>query len=167
MDKIYKHVEIETPLGSMIGIADKEALYLLEFQDHPKIEKRISAFPSESGRTPILDQIEQEIADYFDGKLIRFTTPLELVGSDFQLEVWNALKKIPYGQTLSYSGLAKAIGKSSAERAVGSANGTNRCPLIIPCHRVICSDGSLGGYSSGTKRKEWLLAHEKRVLGYG
>ncbi len=109
---------------------------------------------------PCLSQLDQ----YFYGKLKTFSLPLDLQGTDFQKKVWGVLLNIPYGTTRSYGDIAKKIDHKNASRAVGNANNKNKIAIIIPCHRVIGSDGSLTGYASGLWRKEWLLAHERKYL---
>ena len=104
----------------------------------------------------------RQLEEYFKGRRQKFDVPLLLEGTDFQKAVWRQLKKIPYGQTASYGDVARAIGRPGAFRAVGNANNKNPIPLIIPCHRVIGSDGKLVGFGGGIWRKEWLLDHEKR-----
>ena len=98
---------------------------------------------------------------YFEGDLKTFALPLQLEGTDFQIEVWHALQEIPYGKTVSYADIAKRIGRPKAVRAVGAANGQNPIAIIVPCHRVIGSNGSLTGYGGGLKNKEALLALEQ------
>jgi len=108
------------------------------------------------------------LADYFAGQPAYFASlSLDLRGTDFQRQVWQKLREIPLGVTISYKELATRLGKPRATQAVGQANGANPIPLIIPCHRVIAADGSLGGYSSGLDRKRWLLEHERRYVGGG
>jgi methylated-DNA-[protein]-cysteine S-methyltransferase len=106
----------------------------------------------------------QQLEEYFKGRHRKFRVPLLLEGTDFQKAVWRQLKKIPYGQTASYGDVARAIGRPGAFRAVGNANNKNPVPVIIPCHRVIGSDGKLGGFGGGIWRKQWLLDHEKSLL---
>ncbi len=121
-------------------------------------------FVTKAGRSdvsPFLTTCLRQLRDYFSGKKRSLELPLSLAGTDFQKKVWRQLRKIPHGQTVSYADVARAIGHPKAVRAVGNANGKNRIPIIIPCHRVIASDGKLGGYSSGLARKRWLLRHEK------
>ena len=114
-----------------------------------------------SGNHEILDKLEQELSLYFDGKLSEFSVPINFdIGTPFQQKVWNALCDIPYGETISYKQLAENINQPTAFRAVANANGKNQLSIIVPCHRVISADGSLGGYSSGVDRKEKLLAIE-------
>ncbi len=154
---------LETPMGRMIAIADEAALYLLEFTDRKNMRRqfdrlrKVQGRPVLPGRTEITQKIEDELAAYFAGKLSDFQTPLATSGTDFQRSTWNALQTIPHGQTRSYAQLAQMIGKPKAVRAVASANANNGLALIIPCHRVIGSDGGLGGYAGGLTRKRDLL----------
>ena len=115
----------------------------------------------QTSTNPLIRETCIQLDDYFAGKRKKFDLPLSPKGTDFQQTVWNQLQKIPYGQTISYSQLAKAINHPKACRAVGSANGKNPITIIIPCHRVIASTGGLGGYASGLEIKKQLLALEK------
>ncbi|NNM59990.1 MAG: bifunctional transcriptional activator/DNA repair protein Ada [Legionellales bacterium] len=160
---------LDTRLGPMIAIADDKELYLLEFVDRRGLEREIerlrqktqsAIFPE---RCAPIDLIESELEDYFQGKLPSFKTPLHLIGSSFQQQVWQALQKIPLGETCSYLDIARAIGKPSGVHAVARANGANTLALIIPCHRVINNNGELGGYGGGINRKQWLIQHEKTM----
>ena len=159
---------ISTPLGQLTAIADTLQLYLLEFTDHPKIVQRVTTLQQKnhaivvSQRNNILHALEDELAVYFRGELTTFNTPIALFqGTPFQQDVWKALLTIPYGHTRSYANIAQQIGTIKAYRAVGSANGVNPFPLIIPCHRVINTNGTISGYRGGVTRKQWLLHHEK------
>lgn len=107
------------------------------------------------------DTAVRQLREYFAGTRQKFTVPLHLEGTEFQQQAWAAMRKIRFGRTMSYAQQAKAIGKPKAMRAVGSANGANPIPIIVPCHRVIASDGSLGGYALGLKMKRALLALER------
>jgi len=111
--------------------------------------------------TPLIKKAAQQFGEYFDGKRKSFNLPLILRGTDFQIKVWNALQKIPYGKTISYGELAAIIGNPKASRAVGMANNRNPIPIIVPCHRVIGHDGSLTGYAGGLELKRLLLELEK------
>lgn len=167
---ILKASWIDTPLGPMIAIADEHALYLLEFVDRRGLEKEIEKLRKKlllgiiPGSTFPIHSIKKELNEYFEGKLHIFKTPIANLGSPFQKEVWEQLKKIPFGTTQSYQDLAISIGKPYAYRAVARANGANQLAIIIPCHRVINTNGELGGYGGGIVRKQWLLNHEKNVL---
>lgn len=157
---------IETILGSMLAISDEESLLLLEFVDRKGLENEIKRLRTRLNATilpekvAVLHQIEEELKLYFTGELTEFTTPVRYLGSDFQQKVWNELRKIPLGQTVSYKELAEKINNPSACRAVARANGTNQLSILVPCHRVINSNGELGGYGGGLARKEWLIKHE-------
>ena len=102
-----------------------------------------------------------ELHRYFDGELHEFKTPIAWVGTKFQRQVWEALRRIPFGETRSYTQLAGAVGRPTAVRAVAQANGANPLALIVPCHRVINANGKLGGYGGGLSRKAWLIQHER------
>ena len=108
----------------------------------------------------VLRAVCTELAAYFDGRLRRFTVPCVLAGTPFQQQVWRALESVSFGEVVSYRTIAERIGNVKAVRAVGAANGQNPVPIIIPCHRVIGSDGSLTGFGGGLPRKQWLLQHE-------
>jgi len=113
----------------------------------------------------VLEHAAAEVRDYFAGRRLAFDLPLELSGTEFQLRVWRQLTQIPFGEVRSYGAIATAIGLPSSSRAVGRANGANRLPLLVPCHRVIASGGHLGGFTGGVGLKKRLLAHEAAVLG--
>jgi len=161
---------LETPMGRMIAIADEAALYLLEFTDRKNMRRQFDRLRKVQGRavlpgrTEITQQIETELTAYFKGQLTEFKTPLATSGTVFQMTTWQALLTIPHGETRSYAQLAELIGNPRAVRAVASANANNGLALIIPCHRVIGSDGGLGGYAGGLARKRDLLSLEKAGL---
>jgi len=167
---ILKASWIDTRLGPMIAISNDDALYLLEFVDRRGLEREVERLRQKTksaiipGSTEVIKSITKELTLYFDGKIRKFNTSIFFLGSDFQNKVWSELKNIPYGKTCSYADLAKSIGKPSAFRAVAQANGTNQFAIVIPCHRVINTNGDLGGYSGGLTRKQWLIDHEKRNL---
>jgi len=166
--KILKASWLNSPLGPMLAIADEEKLFLLEFVERRHLEREIERLQKKInatiifGMTAPIRSIEQELKDYFSGQLTTFKTPLFLLGSPFQQTVWKILQTIPFGKTFSYAELASCIGKPTAFRAVANANGANQLAIIIPCHRVINSNGALGGYGGGITRKQWMLDHEKK-----
>lgn len=151
----------------MLAIADDKELHFLACDNQKNIERHLKRLhtkaekPITSGRTAPLDSIEQELQQYFAGELFLFETPTCFSGTSFQKRVWAELLKIPYGQTKSYAEIALSLGKSKAYRAVAQANAANPLAIIVPCHRVIGSDGSLGGYAGGLSKKEWLLDRER------
>ncbi len=163
---ILSSTEINTPIGKMITIAGGQGLYLLEFTQRKNLSKNISKLESEikysvaPNRSPVLDQISDELTHYFSGELKHFQTPFHLRGTPFQQRVWQQLKKIPHGKTISYAELAQKLNQPTAYRAVAGANSKNQLAILIPCHRVINSNGQLGGYAGGLTRKQWLFQHE-------
>ncbi len=158
---------LDTLLGPMIAIVDSDGLYLLEFVDRRGLEREVERLRIKTksaiipGETTITKQIAKELKNYFAGNCFEFKTPLHLLGTPFQQQVWQELIKIPPGKTRAYINIAKAIKKPAAIRAVAGANGANQLAIIIPCHRVINTNGELGGYGGGITRKQWLLDHEK------
>ena len=163
-------VRFTSPVGPMFACASKKGLCLLEFTDRRMLEtefkdlrKRLNAviLPGENSH---LNHVQKEMREYFEGRRKTFTVPLDTPGTEFRQLVWQGLQKIPYGETRSYKEQAVALGNPNAVRAVASANGHNRIAVIIPCHRVIGSDGSLTGYGGGLHRKKWLLDLEKSNL---
>lgn len=163
---------IGTPLGEMIAVTSDKGIMMFEFAEgaHPEraVKELLRHMPTGAliaERThPHIDRLRREIGEYFAGTRTTFDVPLDPVGTPFQLQVWSTLLKIPYGQTWSYAREAAAMGRPTAVRAVANANGRNRMPILIPCHRVIGSDGSLAGYSAGIQRKAALLALERKFL---
>ena len=160
---------LDTQLGPMIAIADEFELVLLEFANRRGLEREIERLRQKTkaaiipGRTKPIDRIAEELAQYFNGDLLQFSTPLKLMGTPFQLEVWNALREIPVGETSTYSAIANKIGAPNAVRAVARANGANQLAIVVPCHRVFSANGDLTGYGGGLARKQWLLDHEKKM----
>ena len=112
----------------------------------------------------VCEEAVKQISEYFAGSRQEFDLPITMEGTEFQRQVWQKLRSIPFGQTVSYGDVARSIGKPSAVRAVGAANGDNPVSIIVPCHRVIGSDGGLTGYGGGLPRKQWLLKHEGGLL---
>ena len=159
---------IDTPLGGMLALADRQGLRLLEFVDRRGLEneiariRRVLRCAVVPGTNPVLEAVETQLRCYFAGERSSFDLPLAPVGSPFQQQVWAALRRIPTGQTRSYAQIAAEAGRPGAQRAVGRANGSNSIAIVIPCHRVIGADGSLSGYAGGVWRKQRLLDHERR-----
>lgn len=159
--------KIETPVGTMITCAVQEGVCLLEFEDRRMLSAELKQISTTlkanivEGDNKHFAKLEQELQDYFSGKLKHFSVPLILTGSDFQKRVWNVLQTIPYGKTRSYKEQAIAVGNIESIRAVAHANGMNKIAIIIPCHRVIGSNGELTGYGGGLWRKKYLLELEQ------
>jgi AraC family transcriptional regulator, regulatory protein of adaptative response / methylated-DNA-[protein]-cysteine methyltransferase len=158
---------IETPLGPMMAAAIDEGLCLLEYGVPERLASQMSRLSRVFGATPLAGQHEHlahakdELGRYFAGTLTTFSVPTACPGTPFEEGVWRELMRIPFGETISYAQLAARVNSPGGARAVGGANGRNRVSIIIPCHRVINSDGKLGGYGGELWRKEWLLAHEQ------
>lgn len=159
-----------TPIGPMFVCASERGVCLLEFVDRRMLETEFSDLQRLlnariiAGQNKHIRQAENEIAEYFAGKRLRFTLALDTPGSEFQRRVWQALAEIPCGESTHYQALAETLNKPTAARAVAAANGANRIAIVIPCHRVIGKDGSMTGYGGGVARKRWLLEHEKKIV---
>ncbi len=158
---------LETRLGPLLAGATDQGVNLLEYTDRRMLEQNLAALgrrfgcPIVPGKHPLLARLRNELDDYFDGELREFTLPLAARGTPFQEQVWQQLRRIPYGQTISYDELAHRVGQPTAQRAVARANGMNCVAILIPCHRVIGKDGSLTGYGGGLWRKRLLLELER------
>ena len=156
LDYTYYH----SPVGDLLLAGTPEALYLISFPEGSRTKKPQKGW-LENAETfaPVIKQLEE----YFAGTRLDFDLPLELVGTDFQKQVWVALTTIPYGETTSYGEIAKRVKRPKASRAVGAANGANNLPIILPCHRVIGANKSLTGFGGGLPIKEFLLRHEQAI----
>ncbi len=159
---------IDTPIGEMLIVTDGNGnLRATDWTEHEERTRSFlqlhygeDGFLLESACNP--SSVSKAIRSYFAGDLHAINSlPVQTAGTPFQQEVWQALRQIPCGATISYAQLAEQIGRPKAVRAVGLANGSNPVPVVVPCHRVIGSDGSLTGYGGGMERKRWLLQHEK------
>lgn len=160
------HTVIDSPVGPLTLVAADDALVGLSMseQRHAPAPGWFGE-PSDGTDSEPLAQASRQLREYFDGERTEFDIPLSLEGTEFQRRVWTALREISYGETISYGQLADQIGQPSASRAVGLANGRNPVGIIVPCHRVVGSDGSLTGYGGGIERKRYLISHEQRVSG--
>jgi methylated-DNA-[protein]-cysteine S-methyltransferase len=167
---VLHRATIATPLGDMVALASDSALCALEFGStgrQDRLEARLRTwFPPhgiDERESALIGQTRQWLARYFDGTRADIADlPIELHGAAFERRVWDALLQIPPGETRSYGAIAEALGSKGASRAVGLANGANPLAIVVPCHRVIGSNGSLTGYGGGLERKTWLLNHEAR-----
>lgn len=156
---------LDSPVGLLTLVATDTALCELSWGgDHSFGDRSLAITAVVRPEHPILEQAVRELTEYFAGTRRQFDVPVEGAGTEFQRSVWQALLTIPYGQTVSYGEQARRIGKPSAVRAVGGANGRNPVGIIVPCHRVIGANGSLTGFGGGMDAKAWLLNHEKAVV---
>lgn len=161
--------ETGSPAGPLAFAVDEEgALIRLHFVESDR-EASMEEDLEDEGYVVVVDEtltapVREELSEYAGGRRKTFEAPLAFAGSDWQRTVWLELTRIPFGETRSYGEIADALGRPGAARAVGRANATNVLPVVVPCHRVISADGSLGGFNGGLHLKERLLDHERRVL---
>ena len=157
--------DLSSPVGRVRVIARDGAICRIDFETHAGFDE--SPRGDERPDDPLLAGALRQLREYFAGERTEFDLPLRPAGAPFQLRVWEALLTIPYGETASYGEIAREIGHPTAVRAVGAANGRNPIGIVVPCHRVIGSDGKLTGYAGGMTAKQWLLDHEARVTSSG
>lgn len=155
MGRIHK-LDYASPVGIIEILGTDEAICSIMFSEKDGI---VDSMQDETPK--VMKDCMGQLDEYFKGTRNEFTFPYSVLGTDFQKTVWNALKSISYAQTGSYKDIAVSIGNEKAIRAVGSANGKNKLSIVIPCHRIIGSNGKLTGYAGGLWRKEWLLQHER------
>ena len=158
-----RYQKLATPIGELLIAADSRALKEIYWA---RRGKAVSPDPGwEPGTNRVLTRAARQLREYFSGERSRFELPVDPAGTEFQRRVWSALQKIPFGKTVSYGELARRIGKPTASRAVGAANGANPIPIVIPCHRVIGANGALTGFGGGLDVKEQLLQLESPLFG--
>lgn len=168
---------VSTPIGSLELVAGPAGLraVLWPGEDGSRVPRSVGVQPQPGGADGVgdeagdatqrhLDAAQAQLAEYFDGTRREFDLVLDPAGTDFQLRVWNVLRSIPYGRTISYGAQATALGDPGAARAVGAANGRNPLSIVVPCHRVVSASGGLTGFAGGLDTKAWLLEHERTVL---
>lgn len=161
-------VFLSTPIGEMLCLSACEGIIVLEFVDQQGLLKTLDKLKILYSAKWCMEpnnhiiQLKEELQAYFAGIRFEFKVPYKCIGTDFQIRVWETLMKIPYGQTISYKEQASLMNQERAIRAVASSNGKNKIAILIPCHRVIGSNGKLTGYAGGIWRKEFLLNHEKQ-----
>lgn len=150
---------VATPLGQMVLAGDEEALHWAFLPG----DRRADALAGPRGRTKSVARAEEQLGAYFAGEVVCFDLPLQARGTAWQEQVWRAIRQVPFGETVSYGALAKAVGRPGAARAVGGAAHANPLPVFVPCHRVVGADGGLVGFGGGLGLKAALLAHERAV----
>ena len=164
----YHMMSAPPPIGLLFLARTSQGLRFLEFMNRRSLKRMISAHeedvPDAKWDPSLLElkSVTEQLESYFLGNLREFEIPLDLVGSEFQVKVWNALRRIPFGETRTYGEIANAVRQPKAARAVGLANHDNPIAIVVPCHRVIGADRSLTGYGGGVHRKRWLLDLEAR-----
>ncbi|MBT2215720.1 methylated-DNA--[protein]-cysteine S-methyltransferase [Virgibacillus dakarensis] len=157
MTNLFK-VDYKSPIGVIEIAGSTDAIHSILFTNQKSI-----VHEAQTNSPEVIRTCYQEIDEYFTEKRKEFTFPYSMEGTTFQKDVWHALTNIPYAHTVSYKDIAHSIGNEKAIRAVGNANGKNKLNIVIPCHRVIGTNGKLTGYGGGLWRKEWLLEHEQRI----
>lgn len=151
------HTHIDSPIGPLLVASDGEVLMWLSF---PSGSRAFGSRPDWRPDSTPFKELRRQLAAYFSKEIQRFDLPLAPPGTAFQQAVWQELTRIPYGETRSYGDIAKALDRPKASRAVGAANGANPLPILLPCHRVIGTNGALTGFGGGIATKTWLLRHE-------
>lgn len=162
MSQIYFD-QMPSPIGLLFLVADDEGLREVRFELEKRPHEPLHGWVHSAQK---LAQVRHQLEAYFSGELHAFNLPLKPQGTEFQQSVWRALTTIPYAQTTSYGQLAQQLDRPTASRTVGAANGRNPIPIIIPCHRVIGSNGTLTGFAGGLAAKQWLLEHEMKCQGF-
>lgn len=152
---------IPSPLGTLLVLAEEDAITHLSLSGKELLPGQVPDGSAKQQETPLIASAKQQLAEYFQGRRKDFSLPLKPSGTPFQQKVWDALCTIPYGETRSYKEIALQIQNPKGSRAVGMANNRNPIMIIVPCHRVIGSNGALVGYAGGIGIKEWLLEHER------
>ena len=154
---------LHVPFGELTVVASDKGVRYITFENdaHPKSFQNMSVM--DDALHPVVARTLSQLGEYFNGTRRTFDVPLDLVGTEFQVQAWNALAKVPYGTTASYAQQAASIGRPTATRAIGAANGRNPVVVVLPCHRIVGADGSLTGFGGGLPVKKWLLDHEANV----
>jgi methylated-DNA-[protein]-cysteine S-methyltransferase len=152
-----RQASVATPIGQLTVIASKSGVRAVLWADEPAPD-HVSVDDGEG----VLAEATAQLRAYFAGERTTFDLPLDLIGTEFQIQAWRALADVPFGTTVSYGDQARRLGRPTAFRAVGAANGRNPVPIVLPCHRVVGSNGSLTGFGGGLDTKRWLLNHEQR-----
>jgi len=151
----YSHYD--SPLGQLLLVGDAQNIHRIDF---PQNRRPVGGESDWELNDAVFDTLRSELEAYFEGKLKQFSVSVAPEGTAFQKSVWEELMNIEYGEKRTYAQIAKSIGKPTASRAVGSANGSNPISIVVPCHRVIGTNGTLTGYAGGLNTKHWLLSHE-------
>jgi methylated-DNA-[protein]-cysteine S-methyltransferase len=174
MDTTLSRITMPSPIGTLTVVADADALVAIrwdtesdgrEREAHNPVDRKLGVEIADvrRGDHAVLDRAVEQLTEYFAGRRTEFDLPLHPDGTAFQHEAWDALTRIPFGETITYGEQAAMLGDKNKSRAVGAANGKNPIPIVVPCHRVVGSDGHLTGFAGGLDIKAWLLDHELRV----
>jgi methylated-DNA-[protein]-cysteine S-methyltransferase len=163
-DQQLARTTMPSPIGMLTILATDDAVVAIRW-DHEPFDPRLTTdvIDVQHGEHPVLDEAVRQLDEYFAGDRVEFDLPLAPAGTEFQRQAWIALQAIPFGETISYGEQARRLGDRNKSRAVGGANGKNPIPIVVPCHRVVGSNGHLTGFGGGLDVKAWLLEHELRV----
>ena len=163
----FARARLQVPFGELTVVASDKGVRYITFENdaHPKSFQNMSVMDDASH--PVVARTVAQLHEYIKGTRRTFDVPLDLVGTEFQVQAWSALAKVPYGTTASYAQQAASIGRPKATRAIGAANGRNPVVVVLPCHRIVGADGSLTGFGGGLPVKKWLLDHEATVVTNG
>jgi methylated-DNA-[protein]-cysteine S-methyltransferase len=163
----FARARLQVPFGELTVVASDKGVRYITFENdaHPKSYQNMSVMDDASH--PVVARTVAQLHEYIKGTRRTFDVPLDLVGTEFQVQAWSALAKVPYGTTASYAQQAASIGRPKATRAIGAANGRNPVVVVLPCHRIVGADGSLTGFGGGLPVKKWLLDHEATVVTNG
>jgi methylated-DNA-[protein]-cysteine S-methyltransferase len=157
---------VSSPVGELTVIASDAGVRAVLWPSDDARRVPLPDYLTAGGTHPVLARTVQQLAEYFAGDRLDFDLPLDPHGTNFQQQAWLALRTIPYGETVSYGEQAELMGDKKKARAVGAANGRNPISIIVPCHRVVGSNGSLTGFAGGVESKRWLLEHESKTAGH-
>lgn len=162
---VFARARVDAPFGGLTVVASDAGVRFITFDNdaHPKSYAGMDVVDDASH--PVVARTVSQLGEYLDGKRLSFDVPLDLVGTEFQVQAWRALAGVPFGSTASYAQQAASIGRPTATRAIGAANGRNPVVVVLPCHRIVGADGSLTGFGGGLPVKKWLLDHEAAVVG--
>jgi methylated-DNA-[protein]-cysteine S-methyltransferase len=159
-----RQMRMDTPIGTLTLVATSKGLRRVYFAELSDADEKFLDLIAHDGQHRVLELAAQQLDEYFVGTRRVFDLPLDLVGTDFQIETWLALAKVEFGHTASYGQQAILVGRPRAVRAVGGANRCNPVPVVLPCHRIIGADGKLTGFAGGLETKRWLLDHEREHM---
>lgn len=161
-EQTFARAMVKAPFGTLTIVASHSGVRFCMFDNDAHPKSMAGMHIVDDATHPVVAQAVQQLSEYLAGTRTAFTVPVDLEGTDFQIAAWNALSKVPYGHTWSYLQQATSIGKPTATRAIGAANGRNPVVVILPCHRIIGANGALTGFGGGISTKQWLLEHEKK-----
>lgn len=161
--RTYSRITMPSPVGVLTIVATSDAIVAIRWDAEGDFPASGSFTDVGAGEHPLLDRVVRQLTEYFTGQRTEFDLPLAPAGTEFQRKAWTALRSIPFGETISYGEQARRLGDKNKSRAVGAANGKNPIPIVVPCHRVVGSNGHLTGFAGGLGVKAWLLEHELAV----